>query len=109
MFIIELTYTVPLVDIDAHMRDHVAFLNKHYSSGHFVVSGRQIPRTGGIILAVASDRAEVEAIAREDPFVERGLAKYRLIEFRASQRADDVEQRIATDAGRGRTTTHRPR
>jgi hypothetical protein len=34
-------------------------------------------------------------IVREDPFVARGLADYRLIEFRASQRADDLPKRIA--------------
>ena len=74
MFIIELTYTAPLTRIDAHMADHVAFLNRYYASGHFLVSGRQIPRTGGIILAVGNNREEVEAIAREDPFVRRCLA-----------------------------------
>src|SRR5215216_5248012 len=97
MFIIELTYTAALTDIDAHMADHVAFLNRYYSAGNFLVSGRQIPRVGGIILAVANSRDEVEAIAREDPFVERGLAEYRVVEFRASQRGSDIDQRIAAD------------
>jgi hypothetical protein len=32
---------------------------------------------------------------REDPFVARGLADDRLIELRASQRADDLPKRIA--------------
>ena len=109
MFIIELTYTAPLADIDAHMADHVAFLNRYYSAGNFLVSGRQSPRVGGIILAVASSREDVDAIARQDPFVERGLAEYRVIEFRASQRASDIEQRIAVDARNAKPTTRRPR
>lgn len=109
MFIIELTYTAPLAKIDANMADHVAFLNRYYSSGHFLVSGRQIPRAGGIILAVGDNREAVEAIAREDPFVERGLAEFRVIEFRASQRADHIEDRIAAEARRARATTRRPR
>jgi uncharacterized protein YciI len=94
MFIIELTYKAPLAQIDAHMKQHMVFLNEHYASGHFLVSGRQIPRTGGIILAVGKSRAEIEAIAARDPFCQRGLADYRVIEFRASQRADDIEKRI---------------
>jgi uncharacterized protein YciI len=94
MFIIELTYKAPLDQIDAHMKQHMVFLNKHYASGHFLVSGRQVPRAGGIILAVASSRAEIEAIAAQDPFCQRGLADYRVIEFRASQKADDLQGRI---------------
>ena len=94
MFIIELNYTASLGDIDASMRAHVAFLKKHYASGHFLVSGRKVPRDGGIILAVGASREEIEAIAGEDPFVTRGLADYRIIEFRASQRADDIPKRV---------------
>jgi uncharacterized protein YciI len=96
MFVIELTYKVALADIDTHMPAHVRFLRKHYSSGRFLVSGRKIPRDGGIILAVASSREEIEAIIREDPFCTRGLADFRVIEFRVSQQADDIQQRIAT-------------
>jgi uncharacterized protein YciI len=76
------------------MKSHVAFLNKHYAAGTFLVSGRKIPRDGGVILAVGDDRAQIEAIVQEDPFVSRGLATYRIIEFRASQRADDIDARI---------------
>src|SRR5918999_289328 len=98
MFVIELTYTADLASIDAHMAAHVKFLKKYYAAGNFLVSGRQIPRAGGIILAVGKDRQQIEDIIREDPFVMRGLADFRIIEFRASQRADDVQMRIATEA-----------
>jgi len=94
MFVIELIYKAELSEIDAHMKEHVAFLNKHYAAGRFVVSGRKIPRDGGIILAVGESRAEIESIIREDPFCARGLAEFRVIEFRASQRAADVPKRI---------------
>jgi uncharacterized protein YciI len=94
MFVIELTYTAPLPAIDAHMKAHVAFLRKYYDSGNFLVSGRQIPRKGGIILAVAKSREEVEVIMQEDPFVAHGLAEIRVVEFRASQKADDIQKRI---------------
>ena len=94
MFVIELVYTAALAEIDAHMKAHVAFLNKYYASGHFLVSGRKIPRDGGIILAVAASRDEIDAIVREDPFSVRGLADFRIIEFRASQHARDIQERI---------------
>ena len=95
MFVIELNYKADLAAIDAAMRPHMAYLKKHYAAGRFVVSGRKIPRDGGVILAVGKSREEIEAIANEDPFVQRGLAEFRVIEFRASQRADDIAERIA--------------
>ena len=95
MFVIELTYKTDLSEIDAHMAAHVLFLQKFYKSGNFLVSGRKVPRDGGIILAVGESRAAIEAIAKEDPFYTRGLADVRIIEFRASQRAHDIQERIA--------------
>jgi uncharacterized protein YciI len=97
MFVVELIYKADLTAIDAQMRAHMAFLKKHYAAGTFVVSGRKIPRDGGIIIAVAETRAEIEAIVNEDPFVKLGLADFRLIEFRASQRADDIDALIAKE------------
>jgi len=96
MFVIELIYKADLAAIDAHMSAHVRFLKKYYASGHFLVSGRKIPRDGGIILAVAKSREEIESIIKEDPFCKHGLAESRIIEFRASQRADDISKRIET-------------
>jgi uncharacterized protein YciI len=95
MFLIELTYKAALPEIDRHMKAHVAFLNQHYAAGRFVVSGRKIPREGGIILATGGTREEMEALMREDPFVARGLAGVRVVEFRASQRARDLPEWIA--------------
>ena len=88
MFIIELVYKVDLKEIDAHMTAHVKFLNKYYANGTFLVSGRKIPRDGGIILAAGKTRQQIEALILEDPFHKHGLA-----EFRASQRADDMPKR----------------
>jgi len=94
MFVIELVYKVSLAKIDANMPAHVKFLKKYYASGNFLVSGRKVPRDGGIIIATAKSQEEVEAIVREDPFVARGLADFRITQFRASQRADDLQKRI---------------
>jgi uncharacterized protein YciI len=94
MFVIELTYKADLADIDAHMAAHVRFLKKYYAAGNFLVSGRKIPRDGGIILAVGDGRQQIEAIVEEDPFYIHGLADFRIVEFRASQRAKDIQQRI---------------
>jgi len=94
MFVVELIYKADLEEIDARMRAHMAFLNKQYAAGRFLISGRKVPRDGGIILALGKSRDEIEAIMREDPFCKHGLAEVRVIEFRASQRADDIPKRV---------------
>lgn len=85
MFVIDLQYTAPLEKIDAAMADHVKFLKKYYSRNVFLASGRKVPRTGGIILAIASDRATAEKIMSEDPFCKLGLATVTITEFQTSQ------------------------
>jgi uncharacterized protein YciI len=95
MFVIELQYTAELSAIDAHMAAHVKWLKKYYASGNFLVSGRKIPRDGGIILAVGESREQIEKIVQEDPFSSHGLAVFRIIEFRASQRAPNIDSLIA--------------
>jgi uncharacterized protein YciI len=91
MFVLLLTYTTPLDEVDALMRKHMAWLNEHYAAGRFIVSGRQVPRTGGVILARGDDREEIEALAASDPFVQGGVATVEAIQFNASQTAPGFE------------------
>ena len=85
MFIINLHYIAPLERIDAHMTEHVQFLNKYYKQNVFIASGRKVPRTGGIILALANSKEEVETIFKEDPFYTHHLAEFTVTEFLTSQ------------------------
>ncbi len=87
MFVLLLTYVKPLAEVDLLMREHVDWLNEQYAAGRFLVSGRRIPRTGGVILAHGDDREAMEALAATDPFVRGGVATVEVIQFRASQRA----------------------
>jgi len=100
MFVIELVYKADLREIDAQMAAHVRFLKKHYAAGRFLVSGRKIPRDGGIIIATGATRDEIDGIMKQDPFVANGLADVRIIEFRASQRASDIQARIDEDTSK---------
>ncbi len=91
MFIINLHYIVPLPELDAHMADHVKYLHKYYKQDVFVASGRKVPRTGGIILAVGKTKAEIDHIIQEDPFYIHGLADFTVIEFLASQQHPELK------------------
>lgn len=81
MYLIILTYQKDLSEVQKHLEAHRAYLDKHYASGHFVASGAQVPRTGGVILCKADSRGEVEGIIAQDPFYEHQIATYQIIEF----------------------------
>jgi uncharacterized protein YciI len=91
MFVVLLSYIRPIEEVDALMREHVAWLNEHYDAGRFVVSGRRVPRSGGVIVARGDDRDEIERIVASDPFVSAGVATSEVIHFRASQTADGFD------------------
>ncbi|MEV6996419.1 YciI family protein [Streptomyces sp. NPDC093982] len=92
MFVLELTYTAPIEAVDAVLEAHVAWLDEQYAKGHFLASGRKNPRDGGVILAVAGDRARIEEIAATDPFVVAGVCAYRITEFYATKTAPELER-----------------
>ena len=87
MFLLRLTYLKPLDEVDTLMRPHMAWLRKQYAEGRFVVSGRQVPRVGGVIIAHGDDRTEIEALAATDPFVRGGVATVEVTQFSATRGA----------------------
>lgn len=91
MFVLELTYTAPLEAVDAVLPAHVAWLDEQYERGVFLASGRKNPRDGGVIIVVAGDRARIEEITAEDPFVTAGVCAYRVTEFTATKTAPALE------------------
>ena len=81
MFIVLLHYIQPLTVIETHVAEHRDFLDRHYAAGHFIASGPQLPRTGGVILVKGLDRKELDTILAEDPFYREKVATYQVIEF----------------------------
>jgi uncharacterized protein YciI len=91
MFIIDLKYIVPLDELDNHMAAHVKYLKKYYDKDVFVASGRKVPRTGGIILALVDTIEDVEKIIAEDPFYKHKLAEFKITWFLTSQYHPDLK------------------
>ena len=81
MFIVLLEYIRPLEEIDALIPLHRAYLQRHYADGHFLMSGRREPRTGGVILASVPSRPQLEQILQEDPFHQAGVVRHEVLEF----------------------------
>lgn len=80
--------------VDAQLKDHVAWLEKGFAEGVFLVAGRQDPRTGGVIVA-SGRKAEAEALAATDPFITSGVATARVIQFNASFAAPEIAALLA--------------
>lgn len=91
MFVISITYKKELSEVDKHIKNHVAYLEKYYEKGNFIASGRKVPRTGGVILAKASSKKELEGILKEDPFNVANVANYEVIEFSPTMAGEGFE------------------
>lgn len=94
MFVIILSYIKPIAVIDALRPKHLEFLDSYFSKNIFIASGRQTPLKGGIILANASSRSEIEQIITQDPFYIEKVATFEIIEFTPSKVNPDVGKLI---------------
>lgn len=95
MFIVLLTYTQPLVAVDALVPAHREFLQRMYHAGTFLLSGRKEPRDGGVILASAASVQELESVLAQDPFHLNGVAIYQVIEFLPTMAAPALQSLLA--------------
>jgi len=89
MFVVILTYVGSLEAVDALLPEHNRFLRENYDKGVFLLSGPQVPRQGGLILARAESREALQAILAADPFGREGVARYDVIEFVAKMGAPE--------------------
>ena len=91
IYIAILTYIRPLEEIDAHVEAHVAWLGKHYAESTFLLSGRRVPRTGGVIVTRGESREAVEALLKTDPFQQHGLATAEIVPLQVSMAAEGLK------------------
>jgi uncharacterized protein YciI len=91
MFVVSISYTVELSEVDPHIEAHIAYLEKYYAAGSFIASGRKVPRTGGVILAQAESKIALERILQEDPFSQANIARYEITEFIPTKVAEGLE------------------
>ncbi|MYM60496.1 GTP cyclohydrolase [Vibrio sp. OCN044] len=97
MFIVSITYTSEMSKIDKYLEEHISYLDKYYEKGSFIASGRKVPRTGGVILATAGNRGDLEQILDEDPFKVHHLADYEIIEFIPTKSAPELASLVQSN------------
>jgi len=80
-FVLSVTYTAPIPEIEKHLEQHRDWPEENFKNGTFLVSGPKVPRSGGIILAQGTSTNELEALVAADPFVLAGIARYEITPF----------------------------
>jgi uncharacterized protein YciI len=81
MFIIDIHYLAPVEEVDKYIDGHVAYLKKYTENNTFIIAGRKVPRDGGILIANAGSKEEVEKIITEDPYYQHKVAEITITEF----------------------------
>ncbi len=94
MFIIDIEYTASLDKIAEVVAEHRAWLDIYYQQGVFLFSGPRNPKTGGVVIAKANSKAELEQLMQQDPFAIHGVAKHQVSEFQAIKAHPELQQFI---------------
>lgn len=95
MFLVLSRYLKSTEDVDRVLPEHRAFLDRHYASGEFIVSGPMEPRVGGVILTADMPRIRLDTLMAQDPFVREEISSYEIVEFRATKQQEWFTARLA--------------
>jgi uncharacterized protein YciI len=91
MFVLIARYTKPAEEVDRLLDDHRAWIMKHMEAGTILLTARQVPLTGGLILAGGESPEAIWAMIREDPFHASGSAEYEVLQFQPVRAAPGLE------------------
>lgn len=86
-FVLEGEHLVPFEERDPELiKAHRAFLQKGYDDGHFLLSGPHVPPKGGILIARAPSREQLDQLLAEEPFTKAKVMRFRsIVEFEPVQ------------------------
>ncbi|WP_300674503.1 YciI family protein [Soonwooa sp.] len=94
MYVISLKYKKEIAEIEPLINAHNAFLERYYTDGTFIISGRKNPRTGGIIIANNIERETLNEIVKEDPFYQNEIADYEITEFIPTKSNEEFQKYV---------------
>jgi uncharacterized protein YciI len=99
MFVLIARYTKPVEEVDRLLEEHKAWITRHSEAGRILLTARQVPLTGGLILARGEDIDEMWRMIREDPFHRSGMSEYEVLEYAPVRAAPGVEGLLEPDGG----------
>jgi uncharacterized protein YciI len=82
-FFLEGEHLVPFEERDPNLiAAHRQFLQSGYNEGRFLLSGPSIPPTGGVLVARARSREELDEFLADEPFCKANLMRFsKIVEF----------------------------
>jgi uncharacterized protein YciI len=81
LFVVLMHYTRPLPEVDAVRPAHNAHLERLAARGTVLAWARRDPPAGGVLVMLAPDRATLEHLLAEDPYVQSGVGSAEVVEF----------------------------
>jgi uncharacterized protein YciI len=98
LFFVTLTYARPIDEVNARFEAHRDWLVTNTRDGRIIVAGPLDTRAGGLIVADCSDRADLDQLLAEDPFVIERLVTVDVLGTAPGLRHEDFPVRWAPDA-----------
>jgi len=86
MYVVFLNYIRPVEEVEALLAPHIDWLNRYFAAEVFIAAGRKDPRTGEMLLVRDMERARLDAILAEDPFV--AVAQYEVTKVNVARSAE---------------------
>lgn len=92
MFVLLARYTKPAEEVDLLLEGHKAWITRHQEAGRILMTARQVPLTGGLILAHGDSVEQMWEMLAEDPFHTSGAAEYQVLEFQPARVTEGMEE-----------------
>ncbi|MEK7431519.1 MAG: YciI family protein [Cyanobacteriota bacterium] len=80
-FIIKITYTSNIEEIEKVLVEHRSFLQQGYDQEFLLCSGPLNPRTGGVVIAKSESLETIKSFFEKDPYNIHKLVNYEFLEF----------------------------
>lgn len=94
MFVLLARYTVPAEQVDTLLEEHKAWIGANQE--RILLTAREEPLIGGLMLARGDDIDAVRAMVAEDPFVKAGYSEYEIRQYNPVRAAAGVEGLLGT-------------
>jgi uncharacterized protein YciI len=89
VFLLLTRYTRPIEEVDRLLEEHKAWIGRN--SDRILLTAREEPLVGGLILARAKSAEEIWDMIGEDPFHVARVAQYEVREYRPARAAPGLE------------------
>ncbi|WOX21443.1 YciI family protein [Streptomyces solicathayae] len=81
MFVVTVSYTAPLDEVDRWRPAHGEWLTDLISRQLLLVAGRRPEWVGGVYLVPGMSSEEVDRLLATDPYLLNGVAEHQVVEF----------------------------